>query len=91
MKTIVIILSETRAHELTFDNFKKNVIDELNDQYPRAFLIPIHPEQTYFPKITSNLMADGTMVSRPLHLMTPDLLEHEIIELLPYLNGTIEA
>ena len=29
-KTLVIILSETRAHELTFDNFKKNVIDELN-------------------------------------------------------------
>jgi hypothetical protein len=30
MKTLVIILCETRAHELTFDNFKKNVIDELN-------------------------------------------------------------
>ena len=30
MKTLVIILGETRAHELTFDNFKKNVIDELN-------------------------------------------------------------
>jgi len=29
-KTLVIILSETRAHELTFDSFKKNVIDELN-------------------------------------------------------------
>lgn len=28
-KTLVIILSETRAHELTFANFKKNVIDEL--------------------------------------------------------------
>jgi len=28
-KTLVIILSETRAHELTFENFKKNVIDEL--------------------------------------------------------------
>lgn len=28
-KTIVIILSETRASELTFDSFKKNVIDEL--------------------------------------------------------------
>lgn len=28
--TLVIVLSETRAHELTFDNFKKNVIDELN-------------------------------------------------------------
>ena len=30
MNTLVIILSETRAHDLTFDNFKKNVIDELN-------------------------------------------------------------
>jgi hypothetical protein len=28
--TLVIILCETRAHELTFENFKKNVIDELN-------------------------------------------------------------
>ena len=30
IKTLVIVLCETRAHELTFDNFKKNVIDELN-------------------------------------------------------------
>ena len=29
-KTLVIILAETRAHELTFDSFKKNVYDELN-------------------------------------------------------------
>ena len=29
-KTLVVILSETRASELTFDSFKKNVIDELN-------------------------------------------------------------
>lgn len=29
-KTLVIILSETRAHELTFNNFKENVIDVLN-------------------------------------------------------------
>lgn len=29
-KTLVIILAETRTHELTFDNFKRNVIDELN-------------------------------------------------------------
>ena len=28
-KTLVIVLSETRAHELTFDNFKRNVIDVL--------------------------------------------------------------
>jgi hypothetical protein len=30
MKTLVVILSETRASELTFQNIKKNVIDELN-------------------------------------------------------------
>lgn len=29
-KTLVIVLAETRAHELTFTNFKKNVIDTLN-------------------------------------------------------------
>jgi hypothetical protein len=29
-KTLVIIYNQTRAHELTFNNFKKNVIDELN-------------------------------------------------------------
>lgn len=29
-KTLVIILGETRAHELTFENFKKNIIDELD-------------------------------------------------------------
>ena len=28
-RTLVVILSETRAHELTFVNFKKHVIDEL--------------------------------------------------------------
>jgi hypothetical protein len=30
MKTLVIILGETRAHELTFNNFKENLIDVLN-------------------------------------------------------------
>ena len=29
-KTLVIVLSETRAHELTFENFKSNVIDVLD-------------------------------------------------------------
>jgi hypothetical protein len=29
-KTLVIVLSETRGHELTFSSFKKNVIDVLN-------------------------------------------------------------
>ena len=29
-RTLVIILSETRASELTFENFKKNVLEQLN-------------------------------------------------------------
>ena len=32
-KTLVIILSETRAHELTFNNFKDNLLNPLNADY----------------------------------------------------------
>jgi acetolactate synthase-1/2/3 large subunit len=38
-----------------------------------AFLVKIDPEQTYFPKITSRVTAAGTMVSEPLHRMSPPL------------------
>jgi acetolactate synthase-1/2/3 large subunit len=74
----------------SLEKFTQNVIDELNDQQPRAFLIPIHPKQTYFPKITSEVLANGAMISRPLHLMTPDLSEGQILEYLPFLKCTIE-
>jgi acetolactate synthase-1/2/3 large subunit len=42
---------------------------------PALFLVPIHPEQTYFPKISSRISASGGMESNPLHRMTPDLPE----------------
>ena len=44
-KTLVIVLSETRAHELTFDNFKKNVYDELNADL--CICIGIKPDYDY--------------------------------------------
>ena len=44
-KTLVVILSETRASELTFDNFKKNVIDELNADL--CLCIGIKPDYDY--------------------------------------------
>jgi hypothetical protein len=44
-KTLIIILSETRASELTFDNFKKNVIDELNGDL--CVCIGIKPDYDY--------------------------------------------
>ena len=40
---------------------------------PALFLEPLHPEQTYFPKISSRISASGGMESNPLHLMSPDL------------------
>jgi hypothetical protein len=43
--TLVIILSETRAYELTFDNFKKNVIDELNADL--CLCIGVKPDYNY--------------------------------------------
>ena len=45
IKTLVIILSETRVHELTFNNFKKNVIDELNADL--CLCIGIKPDYDY--------------------------------------------
>jgi hypothetical protein len=44
-KTLVIILSETRAHELTFDNFKKNVMDELDADL--CLCVGIKPDYDY--------------------------------------------
>ncbi len=40
---------------------------------PAAFIVPIDPEQAYFPKISSRVTESGSMESNPLHLMTPDL------------------
>lgn len=50
-----------------------NVIALLEDSGPAAFIVPIDPLQTYWPKITSRITASGSMESNPLHLMTPDL------------------
>jgi acetolactate synthase I/II/III large subunit len=40
---------------------------------PQAFIVPIDPEQTYFPKISSRITATGSMESNPIDQMTPDL------------------
>ena len=40
---------------------------------PAAFVVPIDPEQTYYPKISSRVTETGSMESMPLHLMTPEL------------------
>ena len=54
---------------------------------PAIFLVPLHPEQTYFPKITSRVSASGGMESNPLHLMTPDLPPETAEFVMRYLTG----
>jgi acetolactate synthase-1/2/3 large subunit len=51
---------------------------------PAAFIVPIHPEQTYFPKISSSVTSNGQMVSDPLHKMSPPLSIHISTEVLRY-------
>jgi acetolactate synthase-1/2/3 large subunit len=36
-------------------------------------MVKIHPDQTFFPKISSRVLPDGSMESNPLHLMSPPL------------------
>jgi acetolactate synthase-1/2/3 large subunit len=70
-----------------FKMFEDNLlIERLENDNPEIFIVPVHPEQTYFPKITSKVLPDGTMVSNPLHLMTPQLsdsLSSKVFRYLP--------
>jgi acetolactate synthase-1/2/3 large subunit len=50
-----------------------SILQLLEDRGPAAFIVPIDPLQTYWPKITSRITSSGSMESNPLHLMTPDL------------------
>ncbi len=45
----------------------------INDEGPAAFIVPIDPEQTYFPKISSRITASGSMESNPIDRMTPEI------------------
>lgn len=69
------------AHPLGAD-----VLELLNARGPAVFLVPIDPEQTYFPKIASRVTAGGGMESNPLHLMSPALestVERQVMKYLP--------
>jgi acetolactate synthase-1/2/3 large subunit len=56
-----------------------------NSKQTCAFIVTVDPTQTYFPKISSRVTETGTMESKPLHLMTPDLSDSEIAQYLQYL------
>ncbi len=53
---------------------------------PHAFIVPIDPEQSYWPKITSRVTESGSMESNPLFRMSPDLAEDISAEVTKYLS-----
>ena len=56
-------------------NLFKNdkVLDLFHKKGTAGFILPLDPEQGYFPKVLSKVMPDGKMKSNPIHLMAPDL------------------
>lgn len=63
----------------------QHINELLNYVGPAVFVVPIDPEQTYLPKITSKLNPDGTMTSNPLHLMSPPLEEEIAQKVMKYI------
>lgn len=59
----------------------KDFLDAWGDAEACLFVVPIHPEQTYFPKISSQVTATGSMESAPLHNMSPPLSDEIIANL----------
>ena len=74
------------VHEITRDFEDDPAFQELfAARGPAAFVVPIDPEQSYFPKISSRVTETGSMESNPLHLMTPDLPEEVAAHVLRFL------
>jgi acetolactate synthase-1/2/3 large subunit len=67
------------AYGLSFLTVASNWLDDQefldvwHSENPAMFIVPVHPEQTYYPKISSQVMPSGGMMSAPLHLMTPEI------------------
>jgi acetolactate synthase-1/2/3 large subunit len=64
---------------------QEDFIAAFTGSLPFAFMVPIDPSQTFFPKISSRVRADGGMESNPLHRMSPDLSDIEVQRWSPFL------
>lgn len=70
-------------------NLESELRDILASPEPMLVVLKIDPEQTYWPKISSKLTENGSMVSNPIHLMSPDLSEEVALKVFKYLNAKI--
>ena len=68
------------------DRLESSIQDLMVRPGPMAFIVPIDPAQTYFPKISSRVTPEGSMVSNPLHMMSPDLDQALFARLAPHLT-----
>lgn len=55
------------------ESWRPQVDEVLQRQGPVLIEVPVDPDQTYFPKIGSKVLEDGSMRSSPLHQMQPEL------------------
>lgn len=58
---------------------------------PAAFIVNIHQDQSYLPKVTSKIFPDGNMRSNPIHLMDPPLSEETSSEVFKFLPITLRG
>jgi len=68
------------------DPLEPSIRDLIDRPGPMAFIVPIDPAQTYFPKISSRVTHEGSMISNPLHMMSPDLDQDLFARVVPYLS-----
>jgi len=74
-------------HKFPSDGFSNvELLDVLSQRGPVFVEVPIDPNQTYWPKITSFVAADGSMTSNPLYDMTPKLPDHIFRRVAKFLN-----
>lgn len=60
-------------------------MEALTGENAAAFLIKVHPDQPFLPKLTSRIFPDGTMKSNPLHIMMPSLTNDVADKVFKYL------
>lgn len=68
------------------DPFSTYFTASLSERGPWLYEIPVDPDQTFYPKITSAISEVRGMVSNPIHRMTPDLpadLERAVFPFIP--------
>jgi acetolactate synthase-1/2/3 large subunit len=73
------------------EGFEKegSFLELFESEFPAAFIVPIHSEQTYYPKISSSVDKSGQMKSDPLHMMTPPLSKLLSAEVFRYTSPSV--